>query len=408
MAKRIGAIVFIYACTVAAWMILGGSVSVRTREQDSKLKDGVGQLWGRPQTQVAPSVYYHTPGESTNRHFLPLDASDISVDLRLGHRKKGLLWYSTYAVTFDTKYRIANVTDERRDIHFAFDLPVKDATYDDFRFEIGGWRRERIRRSSGQVIATIELGAGETEEMKVSYRSRGLDEWRYAFSGTTNQIKDFKLTMLTDFERIDFPQGSTSPTWKERVDQGWRLEWQYTSLLSETPIGMVMPQKLNPGPWVSRVCYSAPVSLFLFFFLVFVVTTLRKIDIHPMNYFFLSAAFFSFHLLLAYLVDHVNIHGSFLISSAVSILLVISYMRLVVGKRFAFVEVGISQFVYLVLFSYTFFLEGFTGLAVTVLCVITLFIVMQLTGRVNWKEVFKDMQKERAGNRKLEGKSDST
>ena len=150
-----------------------------------------------------------------------------------------------------------------------------------------------------------------------------------------------------------------------------------------------MPHRLNPGPWVSRVCHTAPVSLFLFLFLLFVIATLRRIDLHPVNYFFVSAAFFSFHLLLAYMVDHVNIHASFIASSVVSIALVVSYMRLVVGRRFAFLEAGLSQFVYLVLFSYTFFLEGFTGLAVTVLCIVTLFIVMQLTGRTDWGELLR-------------------
>ncbi|MFZ5900032.1 MAG: hypothetical protein ACOYVI_01575, partial [Bacillota bacterium] len=59
--------------------------------------------------------------------------------------------------------------------------------------------------------------------------------------------------------------------------------------------------------------------------------------------------------------DHISIHLAFLICSLVSIFQVVSYMRLVVGKRFAFIEVGISQFVFLVLFSYktcTFFFQG--------------------------------------------------
>ena len=103
-------------------------------------------------------------------------------------------------------------------------------------------------------------------------------------------------------------------------------------------IGMVMPRKLNPGPWVSQITFAAPVSLFLFFFVVFVLTTVKKIRLHPMNYFFIGAAFFSFHLLLAYLVDHVSIHVSFLICSLVSIALVVSYLRLAVGNRFAFIE----------------------------------------------------------------------
>lgn len=62
-------------------------------------------------------------------------------------------------------------------------------------------------------------------------------------------------------------------------------------------------------------------------------------------------------------------------------------MRLVVGNKFAYLQVGLSQFVFLVLFSYTFFFKGYTGLTVTVLSILTLFIAMQLTARVNWGQV---------------------
>jgi inner membrane protein involved in colicin E2 resistance len=94
-------------------------------------------------------------------------------------------------------------------------------------------------------------------------------------------------------------------------------------------------------------------------------------------------------LLLAYLVDHISIHLAFLICSAVSVFLVVSYLRLVVGPRFALVEAGGAQFVYLVLFSYAFFLHGFTGLTVTLGCIVTLFLVMQLTARIRWAEAFR-------------------
>jgi inner membrane protein involved in colicin E2 resistance len=121
---------------------------------------------------------------------------------------------------------------------------------------------------------------------------------------------------------------------------------------------------------------------------MFILTTLRNIDLHPMNYFFLAAAFFAFHLLLAYLVDHISIQLAFLICSVVSVGLVVSYLRLVAGPRFAIFEAGLAQLIYLVLFSYTFFLKGFTGLAITVGCIVTLFVVMQVTGHVRWKERF--------------------
>ena len=71
-----------------------------------------------------------------------------------------------------------------------------------------------------------------------------------------------------------------------------------------------------------------------------------------------------------------------------SIFLVISYLRLVVGLRFAMREAALAQFIYLVAFSYAFFLKGFTGLAITIGSILTLFVVMQATGRIRWKERF--------------------
>ena len=78
---------------------------------------------------------------------------------------------------------------------------------------------------------------------------------------------------------------------------------------------------------------------------------------------------------------------SFVLASAVSVVLVVTYARLFVGWRFALVEMGLSQLLYLVLFSFTFFWEGFTGLAITVGAILTLFVIMQLTGRVSWREL---------------------
>jgi inner membrane protein involved in colicin E2 resistance len=123
----------------------------------------------------------------------------------------------------------------------------------------------------------------------------------------------------------------------------------------------------------ASIAHSIVWALLFFFFVVWLLATLRKIDLHPMNYFFRAAALFAFHLLLAYLVDHISVHAAFLAASAVSVFLVVSYLRLVVGMRFAALEAGGAQLVYLVLFSYAFFLQGFTGLAITIGAVVTLF-----------------------------------
>ena len=132
--------------------------------------------------------------------------------------------------------------------------------------------------------------------------------------------------------------------------------------------------------------FSAPISLLFFFTILFVLGTLRKIDFHPIHYVFVAAAFFAFHLLFGYSVDLLQIVPAFLVSSVVSLALVVSYLRLVVSNRFAFVEAAAAQLVYLVGFSLAHFLDGYTGLTVTVLSIGTLFVLMQLTGRIRWSE----------------------
>jgi hypothetical protein len=72
----------------------------------------------------------------------------------------------------------------------------------------------------------------------------------------------------------------------------------------------------------------------------------------------------------------------------VSMGLVVSYLWRVSGRRFALREAAISQFLFLVLFSYAFFFEGYTGLVVTVGAITTLAVLMHVTAGVDWGEVF--------------------
>jgi len=404
MTKRIVAIIFIFFCTAVAWAVLGSSIFIRTNDLDARLEGQVASIWGAPQTQTPPTGSYQRVELKTTETVedgkkktvttrekvttpLPLESSRVAVTLNLEYRQKGLLWYSLYTVAFGGTYVFRNSTNEEQKVGYTLTFPATQAIYDEFVFTLDG-QPLLLRNEKTFAVAEAQLGAGKTATLKVGYRSRGLASWKYNFGGEVAQVRDFQLRMATNFKAIDFPENGLSPSEKHETPQGWELAWNYKNLVTGNDIGMVMPEKLQPGPLAGRISYFAPVSLFFFFFLMFIITTLRGIELHPMNYFFLAAAFFAFHLLLAYLVDHISIHAAFAICSAVSIFLVVSYLRLVVGIRFAAVEAGLAQFIYLVLFSYAFFFKGFTGLAVTIGSILTLFVVMQMTGKIRWAEKF--------------------
>jgi hypothetical protein len=408
-AARLVAIGFIFCCTALAWSILGTSVVQRTGESDERLAQEVARLWGGRHDQQAPRAWVERPkdvretvqdkdaaGKAVSRTVtrtviepgpVALDSSRVTVALQLDQRRKGLLWYDTYGVAFAGRYAVRNPDDVARPLVVQLPFPSAQAIYDGFRFTVNGQEAAPISDlGHGASVRTVLPPRGAAI-IEVDYRSRGLGEWMYSFSPEVGQVRDFQLDMTTDFAAIDFPAGTLSPSLRAPQGAGWRLSWRFDSLVTGQKIGMDPPNRLNPGPLAARITFFAPVSLLFFLTVMVMLGVLRGRSLHPMNYFFLAAAFFSFHLLLAYLVDHVDIHAAFVVAALTSIFLVVTYLRLVAGMRLALLEAGLAQLVFLVLFSYAFFFEGYAGLTVTLGAVATLFVLMQMTGRVDWEKV---------------------
>lgn len=423
-AKRVAAIVAIFVATTIAWATLGVTTMVRSTQSYDRLgfcrgdgdegRSTVDKLWGTAQVQKPPQVWtshvvkqarINEKGKRVVEDVKVTDPvvvtkSRIDASLQPDPRRKGLLWYSTYHVKFAGDYRFANEFADEREFFVRFRFPEGQAAFDNVIIHLNGKRRYPGADLTQGATMPIKLKPGQKAELRISYRSQGLDTWHYQFAEDSNasSVREFQALVHTDCADIDFPDNCLSPTHKSFSGGGWTLKWQYGDLISSSNIGVSMPQKLQPGPFASRLSTFAPVSLFFFFAVLLILGMMRGVPLHPMHYLFLAATFFSFHLLFSYLVDHVVPFSAFLIASAVSLLLTISYLRLVVGWKFAVTQAGFWQFVFLVLFTYAFFFEGYTGLTITIGAIITLAAMMQLTGRVNWEEMLAKAGDSPTGN----------
>jgi len=244
-----------------------------------------------------------------------------------------------------------------------------------------------IKNEKNSASGITKVAAGKIATLKVGYHSQGLSDWHYSFGNNdVAQVQNFTLNMKTNFKDINFPDNTLSPSEKHETASGWDLKWSYKNLVSGYQIAMEMPEKMQPGPLAGKISFFAPVSLFFFFFIMFIITTMRGIELHPMNYFSWPPPSFPFiyYWLTWWTTCPFTRPSRYLRSSR--FFLVVSYLRLVIGIQFATREAAIAQFVYLVLFSYAFFLKGFTGLAITIGSVVTLFVVMQVTGRIHWAQ----------------------
>lgn len=405
--RRFIAIGLVWLGSCLAWMILGSTLLARSGETSRSLGHEVHELWGPPIQQRPPQATLAKPAVPTSEpqapaaapapppsQALPLVGSDIRVALSLEHRRKGLVWFPTYGVDFDARYTFENTTSAAAVADISFPLESENALYDGFEVLDANGAGVPATVENGVARWTASLPAGKRQAFRVKYRSRGTQRWQYQLTAGTGQVKDFRLAIDTDFDEVDFPPGTLSPSQHSRQGAGWHGDWTFKTLVASAPIGIELPQLVNPGPLAAKITFFAPVALLFFFFVVAILAHAARRELHPMHYCFLACAFFAFHLLFSYLVDHLAIAPSFAIASLVSVGLVVSYARLFVGWRFALREIGIAQLIYLVLFSFTFFWTGFTGLSITVGAILTLFVMMQITGRTRW--IGSEPERERA------------
>lgn len=384
---RLFAILLIIVCTAVAWFILGGALSIRTTQTDAHLSETVAGNWGQPMTQIHPRAFYIAPTAARTKRSIQPGSSEVKVVLKSDPKRKGLLWYRTYTVDFEAVYQLQNPTPIPQTIYVVFDFPAKDIRFDEFTFLLGEKETDKAPRDSSITEAVI-LEPGEVMPVKLSYIAAGLDRWLYSF-GEAPRLSGFQLDMTTDFNEIDIPAGSESPTSRKAMDDdGWLLTWNYNDVIGARSIAMEMPSVTNPGPVAARITFFAPVSLVFFFAVIVILGSIRGVNLHPMNFFLLAAGCFAFQLLFAYLLDLIPTMVAFIIAATVSLMLVTGYLIGVAGIRFARLA-AVAQFAYMVLFSYSFFFEGLTGITLTVGAIITLALLMAFTAKTDWASVLR-------------------
>jgi hypothetical protein len=406
-AFRFFAIIAIFGCVSVAWLALGSTLDYRTRSLDWSMAEEVNARWG-PEDLVQPAPVIMAeetapaPSKSSKAVEKPVEVGDplasaIKVSFEHEDRYMGLIWFSVYTVRFSGEYAVqaSDPSDPGGSPQvMMLRLPDHVRSFENLAVTLDGRPCDGSSTGTSENAVRVRLPSdGKRHTVAVSYLARGRDRWEYATTEPNSQriplVQDFTMTASMNFTDIDYPKGSVSPVKKAAVTaEGASATWQYNNLRSNQRMGIEMPSQQNAGPVAARMSYFAPVSLFFFFTVLFTIVLLKKIALHPMHYLFIAAGFFSFHILLAYLVDLISLEIAFGICAAVSVILVVSYMRLVAGVKFAVLYVGLAQLVYLIGFSYAFMWKGHTGLTVVIGAIATLFVLMQATGRVNWSEVF--------------------
>ncbi len=427
--QKIAALIVIFLGSSIAWVILGTANWSRTNDASISLKSSMQSMYGDDLVINAPTLYKREPkgkdeivfkenydddatydkyeedikygatrelkdaeGVIYVERYAKLESSSIKIDVKMDRRRKGYLWFPTFKSHFAASYKFVV---EQNAITGAYYLSTmfgsSDNIYTNVKISVNGKELDDFLKLLTEKEILVQPNEKGELLLDVEYDATGMENLRYRMAQgykDLTQINNFDCQITTDFQDYDFPRTMLSPTTKENTAGGAHLSWTFSNTLTGKDIGLIIPNKLNPGHITSRVSFFAPIPLLFFFIVLLMISIVTKQEIHAMHFFFLALAFFSFHLMFSYFSDQMHIYLSFTIASVVSLALTVSYVMHFLSKKMAFLIVPLTQIVYLFVFSFSFFFDGITGLIVTICAVTTLFILMQLTAKQDWARVF--------------------
>lgn len=361
--------VLVYIALSILWSTVAGTLQSRHDALNNKLRSDVAGLWGREHSQNLPRL-------AGNR---PILTTDVKAKMKLDYRRKGQYWYSTYLVDFGTELTLepSSKTDT-----LVFNLPTSGGMFSGFQVQVDG--RESSYKTTDQGIEITV--PPKSENVKLSYTGQGCDRWWLNFD-KQGASQNLKVEVITNFKNPDFPDGSVSPLHNEDIDDGVKLSWSYENLLSGGKIGIELPKRSDPGPALISICRYAPLALLLFF-AIFTVWSLESGRLaHPVEYSLMGCAFFTFHLMLVYLGDALPLWAAFTLASAITLAINFTYGTRVFGKHFTLTRLLPALLIYLVGFSTAFLNEGFRGLPLVLIFVLTLHLIMQISAKVDWNRL---------------------
>jgi len=431
--KKLIAIAIIFLGFSIAWMILGGVNQGRTWEQTQQSLKRVQNAYGGPLQINPPLIYYEiikqkkgqvngfeTVSSYTKKEFIDPSRTNVDIDLKLERKKIGNLWFPVFIAAYqgEYEYNIESVPKEFRSqpLFLLPGLHSSESVYRSIEMKINDIAVQPLSKLVANAPIELRSKMDSTSNVKVNfyYKTTGTDyilyvlagqheplqetvrkddnlRSKYASAGRLTRLDNFNVKLTADFKIYNFPDRTIPPTEREQFGEKNEFIWQFDKTVSGKNIGLIVPKEKNPGEIAARISFFAPISLLFFFVVMMIFGILDKRRLHPMHYFFLAATFLSFHLMFSYSADHISMYSAFGIASIVSCLLTFSYLVRFNEWKYATISMSF-QLLYLIVFSWSFFYKsatglGITGLIVTIVSVITLFILMQLTAKLDWKSV---------------------
>ncbi len=383
-----------------ASIVIGLRIDDRHTSTYSRGLKAVQQIWGGSIRQKPPTLKYpvQTRYEYTNKKTgtvqtrnktewrnMGMESQNLDLNLKSSIRKKGLLKFAGYRLSFQGDYTIRNYRKTTANFRFDFPLPDGAGNITNLKVELDGKPYTGDTNLADGIDWAGRLRPGETRRIRVSYEANGTDRFLYALSGNRREVRNLNVNLTTDFAEYSIPNRAMVPTSRAGDDSGAKLGWKSSNLITGQNIAIRFEVEGNYGKVASRLFFYSPLALILFTGLLLVVTTARGMQLHPMHYLFLMTGFFIFYLFGSYVISFMHIIPGIALSLVLSTGIMLYYAFLIKKGALLIQSTAFAAAMFQWIFSIAFFFPAYTGFLITIAAIIAFVVLMRATAAMDWE-----------------------
>ena len=298
------------------WRMFTGRLTERTDHARAASSD-VARIWGGPLMQPQPEVRWRRADAATvELEYGDLSKSDVTVDLDVDYRRRGITEYPGYEAHIQGEYFFENPSPESAFVAFTVGLPVERSALmlRDLSLLVDGKEDPAHTEYVADRIAWRGQVAGKRgTHFTLAYRARGLERFGYRFvseqksqdgvAASARPVTAFKMQLRVKNLRgeVDFPVGAMAPTSVQDAAGARIYVWDVERLLTSFDIGLVLPDRSNLSAAIGRLIHNAPFFYLMFAAALTLALSSVKRRARALHVAGLSAAYFLYFPLAAYL-----------------------------------------------------------------------------------------------------------
>jgi hypothetical protein len=366
---------------LVALFVIADQIADRQGFANAELREDVMQRWGAPIQQAGPSVRYVQSGAVfTTLERLALDSQNVRVDARMNYRKRGLVYFSGFEFDFRGDYTLANPADHDIDIVFVFPVQIeRRSMLSELTFAVNGEPEALpLAESADRLTWTGRL-------------ARGLDLFNYVLDPEL-PVRNLKLEMhIAGGENYDYAEGVVPATSVATSENGVDLVWQFASLESGFPLGVILPSERSFDSVILTMIRRAWTTFLLFHAVLVVLALHVRRKLTRFEAYLAASGYGFFYVLLPYLAAYMHFYLAYVVSLLLVGGLLQVYLARVLGagaQRFVAAALGAL----LVVPTAAVIFQNHTGLIYSLEILLGLAVLMQLSTHPAFREVVGEIE----------------